>query len=170
LSDDAVLSLNAFFRGYRVVVDPEAVAFDYPALAGTEFRRRWRNLAGLWQVHARMPALFTSANRMRWHFLSHKFSRLILPWAILASFVFTTQLPASGWRAALLTCYELATAFAICDQWTPRGFFLKRLSSPLRTFLLMNVASMWGIAVFFTPAQRFWKPTKPALIGERGFS
>jgi cellulose synthase/poly-beta-1,6-N-acetylglucosamine synthase-like glycosyltransferase len=55
LTDDAILPLRAFFRGYRVVFDPAAIAFDYPAVAGTEFRRRFRTLAGLWQVHARIP-------------------------------------------------------------------------------------------------------------------
>ena len=79
LSDDAALPLGAFFRGYRVIFDPAAIAYDYPAVAGTEFRRRLRTLAGLWQISARFPALFTSRNRMRWHFLSHKFGRLALP-------------------------------------------------------------------------------------------
>jgi cellulose synthase/poly-beta-1,6-N-acetylglucosamine synthase-like glycosyltransferase len=85
LGDDADLALIAFSRGYRVIFDPQAIAFDYPAVAGTEFRRRWRNLAGLWQIHIRMPWLFTSANRMRIHFLSRKYARLVLPWAMLAN-------------------------------------------------------------------------------------
>lgn len=75
------LTLRVFFRGYRVIFDPVATAYDYPA-AGTEFRRRRRTLAGLWQLHARFP-LFSERNRMRFHFLLHKFSRLLLPWAIL---------------------------------------------------------------------------------------
>ena len=83
LSDDAALPLLAFFKGYRVIFDPAAIAMDYPAVAGTEFRRRFRNLAGLWQTFARNPQLFSSGNRMRFHFLSHKFGRLMLPWAIL---------------------------------------------------------------------------------------
>jgi len=33
LSDDAYLSLIAFSRGYRVIFDPQAIAFDYPAVA-----------------------------------------------------------------------------------------------------------------------------------------
>src|SRR5580658_2581147 len=90
LSDDAVLPQRAFFKGYRVVMDAEAIAMDYPALQGTEFRRRWRTLAGLWQVFGRCPKLFTSSNRMRFHFLSHKFSRLLLPWTIFTILAATT--------------------------------------------------------------------------------
>ena len=165
LSDDAVLALNAFFRGYRVIVDPEAVAYDYPAVAGTEFRRRWRNLAGLWQVHARTPHLFTSANRMRWHFLSHKFSRLVLPWALLAVALVTPLLPRGDARALLLAAGAILVIPALLDPWIPRWFPLKRWSSPARTFLLMNAASMAGIAVFFARPQELWKPTRVA--GER---
>jgi len=163
LSDDAWLSLSVFFRGYRVVVDPKALAFDYPAIAGTEFRRRWRNLAGLWQLHARLPQLFTSANRMRRHFLSHKFSRLVLPWAMLAVLGFTVALHPVEWRNFLLADEALFGALALADYWIPVRFPLKRVSSAARTFLLMNIASMAGLAVFFVPPQNFWKPTQPAL-------
>ena len=110
---------------------------------GTEFRRRWRNLAGRWQIHMRMPWLFTSANRMRIHFLSHKFSRLVLPWAMLAILAFTA-------------------ALALLDRWIPSSLVLKRLSSPARTFLLMNAAVMAALAMLFIPAQKPWKPTRAA--------
>ncbi|HLH43827.1 MAG TPA: glycosyltransferase family 2 protein [Bryobacteraceae bacterium] len=160
LSDDAYLSLSAFSRGYRVIFDPQAVAFDYPAVAGTEFRRRWRNLAGLWQIHWRMPWLFTSANRMRLHFLSHKFARLVLPWAMLAAFAFTFALPSRQWRNLLLWDEVIFAALALLDAWIPTGIPLKRLSSPARTFLLMNAASLAGLAVLFIPPQKLWKATR----------
>ena len=162
LSDDAYLSLIAFSRGYRVIFDPQAIAFDYPAVAGTEFRRRWRNLAGLWQIHWRMPWLFTSANRMRLHFLSHKFARLVLPWAMLAVLAFTAALPNAQWRNFLLTDEAIFAVLALLDRWIPSWIPLKRLSSPARTFLLMNAASMAGLAVLFIPAQKLWKPTRAA--------
>ena len=164
------MALNTFFRRYRVIVDPKAIAYDYPAIAGTEFRRRWRNLAGLWQVHARTPALFTSANRMRWHFLSHKFSRLVLPWAWVAMALFALFLPRSGWRTLFLALGAVFVLLALLDSWLPQRLPLKRLSSLARTFILMNAASLAGISVFFVPAQRFWKPTRTAFDSQRGFS
>jgi cellulose synthase/poly-beta-1,6-N-acetylglucosamine synthase-like glycosyltransferase len=160
LSDDAVLALNAFFRGYRVIVDPEAIAYDYPAIAGTEFRRRWRNLAGLWQIHARTSKLFTSANRMRWHFLSHKFSRLVLPWSLLAFALSAAALPPSNWRTILLAIGAIFLLLALLDPWIPDWLPLGRISSPARTFLLMNAAALASVAVFFIHPQRFWKPTR----------
>jgi hypothetical protein len=162
LSDDAILPLGAFFRQSRVIFDPDSVAFDYPALAGTEFRRRWRNLAGLWQVHTRLPGLFTSANRMRFHFLSHKFARLVLPWALLSVVAATCALPESGLRTGLLWNESLLAWMALCDRWIPPHWPIKRFTSPARTFLLMNAASLAATAVFVLPAQKLWKPTQVA--------
>ena len=166
LTDDAVLPQRAFFRGYRVTFDPEAIAYDYPAVAGTEFRRRMRTLAGLWQVFLREPRLFTSANRMRWHFLSHKFGRLALPWTLLIIFASTILLPDSAWRASLLMNEAALAVLAILDRLLPRNFFLRRLTSPARTFLVMNAAALAAIIVFFVPASRLWNPTKVKASGD----
>lgn len=162
LSDDAMLPLGAFFKGYRVVFDPEAVAWDQPAVSGTEFRRRWRNLAGLWQVHLWRPELFTSANRMRWHFLSHKFARLVLPWALLSVALSVWFLPQPEWRNLFLAGDALVAGMFLVDPLVPGGWRLKRVTSPIRTFLFMNAAAFAAAAVFFVPAQKLWKPTRVA--------
>lgn len=159
LIDDAVLTLGVFFQGYRVILDPEAIAYDHPAIPGTEFRRRLRTLAGLWQVHARLP-LFSGSNRMRFHFLSHKFARLVLPWAILLVFGATWALPASWFRTSLLDGELCLIALALIDPFLGRRFPLKRLSSPARTFLVMNAAALTAIVVFFVPATKLWRPTR----------
>jgi biofilm PGA synthesis N-glycosyltransferase PgaC len=160
LSDDAVLPLGAFFRGYRVVFDPQALAFDAPAVAGSEFRRRWRNLAGLWQVHVRIKSLFSRKNRMRFHFLSHKSSRLALPWALLASAGATLALPSSPERLALLTGGAVFVLLVLLDPFVPGVSIFKRVSSPARTFFVLNAASLAAIAVFVIPPQKLWKPTR----------
>ncbi len=160
ISDDAALPQMAFFRGYRVIFDPEAIALDYPALPGTEARRRFRNLAGLCQVFARTPRLFTSSNRMRFHFLSHKFARLVLPWALLAVVGSTLALPSSPFRSSLLESDLALLLLALMDRFIPAGFLLKRLSSPARTFLAMNAASLAAPVVFFIPPARLWVPTR----------
>ncbi len=160
LSDDAALPLTAFFAGYRVIFDPRAIALDYPALAGTEFRRRFRNLAGLWQTFARFPQLFSSRNRMRIHFLSHKLGRLLLPWAMLCAIAGTVLLPQSPIRWILMAAESFLPLLALLDRLVPKGFPLKRLSSPARTFLAMNVASMAGLAVFFVEPTQLWLPTR----------
>lgn len=166
LTDDAVLPLRGFLKGYRVIFDPAAIAFDYPAIAGTEFRRRFRTLAGLWQVHARLPVLFTSRNRMRFHFLSHKFSRLLLPWLILLFFGAAMALPHSPFRTCVLAAGAAWPLAALLDALSPRSFPLKRLTSPARTLLVMNAASLASIAVFFVPATRLWTRTRVEPSGD----
>jgi cellulose synthase/poly-beta-1,6-N-acetylglucosamine synthase-like glycosyltransferase len=166
LTDDAVLPLRAFFRGYRVVFDPAAIAFDYPAVAGTEFRRRFRTLAGLWQVHARFPELFTSRNRMRFHFLSHKFGRLMLPWLILMFFAASAALPNSWFRTLLLAAGAAWLALALLNNFVPPASSLKRLTSPAKTFLVMNAAALASLAVFFVPAATLWAPTRVTTSGK----
>ncbi len=160
LTDDACFSLQAFFRGYRVVFDREAVATDYPTADGGEFRRKLRTLAGLWQLHLRQPRLFASANRMRFHFLSYKFARLVLPWAVLLIWGATMALPRSGFRDFLLVDEAALVVLALVDAVVPKGFPLKRISSPARTFLTMNSAALLALGFSLAAPRTVWKPTQ----------
>jgi cellulose synthase/poly-beta-1,6-N-acetylglucosamine synthase-like glycosyltransferase len=160
LTDDASFSLQAFFRGYRVVFDPEAVATDYPTAEGGEFRRKLRTLAGLWQVHLRQPRLFGRTNRMRFHFLSYKFARLLLPWLVLLIWGATLALPESGFRTFLLIDELLLIALAFVDAVVPKSFPLKRISSPAKTFLTMNAAALLAVGFLFVSPETIWKPTR----------
>lgn len=159
LVDDAVIPLRAFFREYRVVIDTEALAFDYGVIKGGEFRRKLRTLGGVWQTWVRMPQLFTSANRMRTHFLPHKFGRLLLPWLILVGLGAALALPASALRTILLGVAAAVLVLAAVDSLLPKKLFLRRISSPARSFVVMNAASLLSVLVFFVPAKRLWKPT-----------
>lgn len=167
LVDDLVIPLKISFGGHRVIVEPKAVAFDYPKIQGGEFRRKLRTLGGLWQVHVRLPELFTRKNRMRFHFLSHKTSRLVLPWAMLLILVATAGLPPSGIRRFLLFDELLLPALALFDYLLPKKSPLKRLSSPARSFLAMNLAALLSIIVFTIPAKRLWRPTEVTVSGRR---
>jgi cellulose synthase/poly-beta-1,6-N-acetylglucosamine synthase-like glycosyltransferase len=160
LTDDASFSLRAFFLGYRVVFDPQAVATDYPTAEGGEFRRKLRTLAGLWQLHLRNPRLFTAANRMRFHFLSYKFGRLLLPWAVLLIWGATLALPHSPFRSFLLVDECVLAVLALVDYVVPKRFPLKRISSPARTFLTMNAAALLALPVLFVAPGTVWKPTR----------
>jgi cellulose synthase/poly-beta-1,6-N-acetylglucosamine synthase-like glycosyltransferase len=166
LGDDAIMPLRAFFRGYRVILDPDAIAFDYPTTAGVEFRRRLRTLAGLCQACARVPALFTRANRMRFHFLSHKFARLVLPWAILGIIGSSIALPSSRGRTSLLISEAAVALLALIDRLVPAGFPLKRVTSPARTFIAMNAAALASLIVFFIPAHRLWRSAPSPVRGK----
>ena len=97
---------------------------------------------------------------MRFHFLSHKFARLVLPWAVLLVFGASLALPPSSFRTSMLGSELCMLALAIADPFLGRRFPLKRLSSTARTFLVMNAASLASIVVFFAPAAQLWTPTR----------
>ena len=162
LVDDAIIPLRAFFRGYRVVIDTEALAFDYGVVKGGEFRRKMRTLGGVWQTWVRMPQLFTSANRMRMHFLPHKFGRVALPWLILIGVGAAFALPDTSVRTSLLVIALVVVALAALDPLLPKKFFLRHISSPARSFVVLNAASLLAVLVFVVPPERLWKPTRIA--------
>ncbi len=160
LADDAELAIRAYLAGYRVILDTEATAYDYPVVSGGEFRRRMRGMAGVWQVFARHPRLFLPTHRMWLHFVSHKFGRLALPWAMVTAAVAAACLPASPLGVCLAAGGLAFVGLAALDLPMTAGFPLKRLSSPARTFLSMSAAALLSCAVFFVEPRRFWSPTR----------
>ena len=68
LLDDMFLPMGAFLKGYRLVMEPEALAFDFPTEMNVEFRRKVRTLAGNYQLLRYYPWLLTPRNRMLFHF------------------------------------------------------------------------------------------------------
>jgi cellulose synthase/poly-beta-1,6-N-acetylglucosamine synthase-like glycosyltransferase len=158
LLDDVFLPLAAFFRGYRLVMDSRARAYDIPTSLETEFRRKVRTLAGNYQILQDYPALLGPGNRMWFHFVSYKLARILLPW-ILALVVVASLRLTGFWRLVLLGGQALFYALAVMDMWIPAQFALKRLTSPVRTFVVMMVAAVGGLSVFVVPARKLWKVT-----------
>jgi cellulose synthase/poly-beta-1,6-N-acetylglucosamine synthase-like glycosyltransferase len=167
LADDAELAIRAYLAGYRVILDTEATAYDYPVVSGGEFRRRLRGMAGVWQVYARHPRLFAPAHRMWLHFLSHKFGRLALPWAVVAAVAGAACLPGSPLGAWLVGGGLALVGLLVLDLLMPARFPLKPLSSPARTFLSMSAAALLSCAVFFVEPRRFWSPTRVETGGSK---
>ena len=158
LLDDVYLPLSAFFRGYRLVMENKAKAYDTPTSLETEFRRKVRTLAGNYQILVAYPRLLGWGNRMWWHFVSYKVGRLLLPWLLIGVAVTSWGLE-EPWRSLVLLGQLLAYGLAALDGWIGPGSPLKRISSPLRTFVTMMVAAVQGLSVFFIPAQSLWKVT-----------
>jgi GT2 family glycosyltransferase len=159
LGDDAAFPLGAFFRGYRMILDGEAKAYDLASPLDSEFQRRMRTLAGLWQNLIRRPELLGFHDRMWLHFVSHKFGRLALPWLALAALTSAFWLR-SPWREAALGSAAAVAALAAADPLLPQRWALKRITSPARTTLVMLAASLCSVSVFFMSPQSLWKRTR----------
>jgi len=159
LGDDTAFPLQAFFRGYRMILDPEAKAYDLASPLGSEFQRRMRTLAGLWQTLVRRPELLGFRDRMWLHFVSHKVGRLVMPWLALAALGSAFWLD-SPWRETALGSAGAFMALAAVDALLPRRSALKRITSPARTTLVMLAAALCSISVFLVSPQSLWKRTR----------
>lgn len=155
LLDDVYLPLAAFFRGYRLIVEPAAHAYDYPTSRWTEFTRKRRTLAGNYQILRAYPQLLGPANRMWFHFMSYKVGRLMLPWVLAVLFASSCFLP-TPWRWWALGAQALFYGSAASDPLVPASFPLKRISSFARTFVSLMLAAAFGLTVFFVPPRSLW--------------
>ncbi|MFN3326886.1 MAG: glycosyltransferase [Bryobacteraceae bacterium] len=157
LLDDMYLPLAGAFRsGYRLVMERRAVAWDIPTGRDVEFRRKVRTLAGNYQLLMRQPWLLTRENRMLWHFLSYKVARLALPFLLASLLVSSFWLP-SPWALPIAGGQLLFYLLAAAHPLLPGP--LRRISSPARTFVVMMVAGIKALSVFFVPPKTLWKAT-----------
>src|ERR1035438_2677875 len=127
LLDDVYLPLCAFFRGYRSVWEAEAKAFDYPASLKTEFWRKVRTLAGVYQIIGFFPRLLVPNHRLWIHFVSHKLARLLLPYALTTVLGSSFSLP-NSLKYPALAAQAGFYSLALLDTALPDGSALKRLS------------------------------------------
>lgn len=96
--DDVLIPLRITRRGYRVVLAPEAHAFDRSASSdAAEFRRKVRTIAGNFQLFARERWLLSPwANRLWVQTISHKLLRLSIPALLIAAFAANVALAVRG--------------------------------------------------------------------------
>jgi len=86
--DDVLIPMRIARRGYRVLFEPRARAFDRAAAtAGEEFGRKVRTIAGNFQLFAREVWLLNPfRNRLWLQTVSHKGLRLLSPLFLIAAF------------------------------------------------------------------------------------
>lgn len=157
--DDMYLPLAGFFRGKRLILEPDAVAYDYPTALGSEFRRKVRTQAGAYQLTAKMPQLLGPRNRMWLDYVSLKLGRLALPWAMLAVLVGSFGLP-PPWRATALSVQAGFYLLAALDGVFPEMSAARKISSPARAFVTLLAAPVFALRIFFVPAESLWPETQ----------
>jgi cellulose synthase/poly-beta-1,6-N-acetylglucosamine synthase-like glycosyltransferase len=99
LLDDVLGPMRVVLRGYRVVFEGGARAYDCPAAdASAEFRRKVRTLAGNFQLLAQEPRLLLPVVNPVWlQFMSHKIGRLFVPYALVGAFAASAALAPASW-------------------------------------------------------------------------
>jgi biofilm PGA synthesis N-glycosyltransferase PgaC len=164
LLDDVHLPMQAFFAGYRLVLDESAKAFDVATTLDTEFRRKVRTQAGMYQILFAFPKLLGPGNRMWFHFMSHKVARLLLPFAILIATISGFFLT-GYWALAVLAGETVIYGLALFDPWLPRS--IRRLSLPVRTFVILMLATLFASSILILPASRFWSSATGGTVNSK---
>jgi poly-beta-1,6-N-acetyl-D-glucosamine synthase len=164
LVDDMFLPLTAFFKGYRVILEDSAIAFDYPTALDAEFRRKVRTQAGIYQIIGLFPQLLLPRNRMWLPFVSHKLARLFLPFALIVAAVTSFYLD-DPWRGIAIAAQAAFYAAALLDLWVPDGAAIKRLSATARSFVVLMVAALCAGLVLVRPPGEIWKETEVRPAG-----
>jgi poly-beta-1,6-N-acetyl-D-glucosamine synthase len=154
--DDVLLPMQIVRQGSRVIFDARARAWDSPDLGeGREFSRKVRTLSGNYQLLQLAPWLLSSQNAIRFEFITHKLSRLAVPFALLALLIASMFLPQPFYRAALgaqLAFYALSLAALAGVKSGP----LSRIADPARTFVVLNSAAMVAFINFVTGRKAIW--------------
>jgi biofilm PGA synthesis N-glycosyltransferase PgaC len=154
--DDVLLPMQIVRQGSRVIFDSRARAWDSPDLGdGREFSRKVRTLSGNYQLLQLAPWLLTSEDSIRFEFISHKLSRLAVPFALLAMLIAALFLSSPFYRIALvaqLAFYALSLAALAGIKIGP----LSRIADPARTFLVLNSAAVIAFINFITGRKAIW--------------
>jgi cellulose synthase/poly-beta-1,6-N-acetylglucosamine synthase-like glycosyltransferase len=163
--DDVVVPLHVVRRGYRVVFEPLARAYDRPASSpAEELARKVRTIAGCFQLFSRERWLLVPfRNRLWLQTLSHKALRLLTP--LLLAAVLVTNLALLGEPLYRLLLFAQAGFYGAAIL----GFSLgkSRGTSPILSvpfvFCLLAWATVLGFARFVAGGQAVtWTRATPA--------
>jgi hypothetical protein len=152
-------------RGYRVVFDDRARAFDrLSEQVDAEFRRKVRTLAGNFQLVGRLPGSLAPWRNPVWFFLvSHKLGRLAVPWALLATagLAYARGGPV---YLGLLAVQAGSTGVGLAGL-VPELAARSRLVSAAASFLMLNAAALLAFWVWASGhAERSWTPTRYSTV------
>ena len=150
--DDMWTPLQTLCSGYRVWMARDAIAIDQASSnLGEEFHRKLRTLAGNWQLIKRMPILLHPArNPVFLAWFSHKFLRLVVPWALLVALLCAAWAPGPFYRFAFVA--QLLAYAGAALAWA-RPALARRipLLPAAGMFLMLNSAALLSL-----PASLAW--------------
>ncbi len=157
--DDVLTPLNVTAQGYRLKMVREALAYDWLSeTLAEEFQRKVRTLAGNIQLIQLAPWVMNPyKNRLFFQWFSHKFCRLLAPWALLGllfspwfaggmGYLVFGLLQLAGYGVALKGLYGMV-----------RGRDVGKAGVPA-SFLMLNAAAVVGVwSVFSGRTGKLWR-------------
>lgn len=159
LLDDLYVPMHAVLAGHRVVVDPEAIAFETRSSSPElEYRRKARTLAGNIQLLRLLPDVINPARNPVWlQFVFHKLLRLLTPFLLVSPFVWLV----SG-LMSLVTGPSpdvvplLALLPLVLIAISRRGRYL------LKWFAYLQLATLMGVLYGVSGRTDIWQESAPS--------
>jgi cellulose synthase/poly-beta-1,6-N-acetylglucosamine synthase-like glycosyltransferase len=165
--DDMWLPLQVVLDGKRTPLAEDSIAWDYPTDLQSEFGRKVRTQAGLYQLLALEPRLLKPwSNRLWVSFMILKLGRLFLPHLLIILFVVSFWLPAPI-KLMVLTPQIIFYALSFLDHFIPEGTKAKRITGPAATVATLIAAAFCAQAIFFTDPGKLWKTTRVRITNHR---
>jgi biofilm PGA synthesis N-glycosyltransferase PgaC len=157
--DDVYIPLLVVRQGRRVLFEPKALAWDpFIPTPRQEFNRKLRTLFGNYQLLELAPWVLSASNPVLMQFVCHKLLRLLVPFALIATFVSTFLLRNDQYGFAFVT-QVLFYGLAVLGLLRVNNGILSRLSNISLTFTLLNAAAAVAFLYFVTGRKAVW--TKP---------
>ena len=154
--DDVYVPMHVLRQGYRVLFEAGARAWDTPDQGiKREFARKVRTLTGIYQLVQFEPWLLSSRNPERFGFVSHKLSRLLVPFALIAVLISSALLQGEVYRTALI----IQLVFYALSLWAligRKGGVLGRAADAAFTLVLLNTAALVAFGNFVGQRRVNW--------------
>jgi cellulose synthase/poly-beta-1,6-N-acetylglucosamine synthase-like glycosyltransferase len=161
VTDDFVIPTRIASRGWQVVFEPDALAYEETTEdAGREFARRARIGAGNWQAVSRVPGLLDPRTGFLFFaFVSHKLLRWAAPLLLGVALLSSAALAAApgAWTYRLVLGLQVAFyALALAGHRGGAGLrgTTRRLASLAHYFVAMNAALAVGFWRYLRGTQR----------------
>ena len=157
LLDDVLTPLRVRMKGYRVIFDNRAVAYDTVSKDFLrEKKRKIRTLAGNWQLLLLEPILLNPIKNPLWiKFMSHKTFRLLVPYCFFV--LVATALYLRDFFS-LLTLFSLALCFgmALVPQLPDYLATFSKARRICRAVVMLNYFAMVAPFALANPRGRLW--------------
>jgi cellulose synthase/poly-beta-1,6-N-acetylglucosamine synthase-like glycosyltransferase len=155
--DDVYLPMQVVRQGKRVVLDERARAWDKPSLGmEREFSRKVRTLGGNYQLLQLAPWLWSSANPIRFEFVSHKLLRLAVPFALATLLAASFWLSGPFYRGMLILQLAFYSLSVLALSRLVKGGVVAGFAEAAGTFVLLNGAAVVALANFVAGRRAAW--------------
>lgn len=157
LLDDVLIPMQVVLQGFRTIFDSTAKAYDWVSKdIKQEKRRKIRTLLGNWQLITKYPILLLPfKNPIWWQFISHKITRLFVPFFLILLFLTAFALKGLFYQLTWLTMLSIFL-FSFLERPLNNYSILFKLSKLARTFLMLNYFAFLSFFYFISGKKNIW--------------